>query len=105
MDGAVKLWDIDRNSRLKADPQLLQTSPVFILAVAFHPHLEILASGGSAIGICFWNYRTGELLRQFDLSKLGEIGVIDLAFHPTGKWIASACHEPEPEPLDSAPLN
>ncbi len=95
MDGAVKLWDVDRNSRLKADPKLLQISPVFIIAVAFHPHLEILASGGSAIGICFWNYRTGELLRQLDLSKLGEIGVIDLAFHPTGKWIASACHEPD----------
>jgi WD40 repeat protein len=95
MDGAVKLWDIATNSRLKADPKLLQISPVFILTVSFHPHVEILASGGPAIGICFWNYQTGELLRQFDLFKLGDIKVVDLAFHPTGRWIASACHEPD----------
>ena len=95
MDGAVKLWDIANDFRLKAYPQTLQTSPVFILTVAFHPRAEILASGGPEIGICFWNYRLGKLLRQFDNSQLGDIKVVDLAFHPTGQWIASACHEPD----------
>ncbi len=88
LDGAVKLWDITANLDLKGLPRIIQKSPGLIFTTAFHPHTEMLATGGID-AICLWNYRTGELLSRIEQKEIG-----DLAFHPTGKLLASASHNP-----------
>ncbi len=95
MDGEVKLWEVIDNFSLNTHPQPIQTSIVFILSVVFQPHTEILVCGGTDIGICCWNYRTGSLLRQFDRWQLGDIKVVDLGLHPTKNLVATASHEPD----------
>jgi WD40 repeat protein len=95
MDGMVKLWDFVNNSDLREHSQPLQANSVFLVAITLHPHANILASGAPDSTICLWNYRTSKLLRKFEREQLGNIKILDLAFHHTGMWLASANHEPE----------
>jgi WD40 repeat protein len=94
MDGMVKLWDVENNSSLTGDFRLLQNSPVFILTIAIHAELQLLASGSVDNTIYLWHYQTGELLRKFDKEKLNDIKITSLAFHPTGRWLAMVSHDP-----------
>jgi WD40 repeat protein len=89
LDGVVKLWNITDSLTLKDRPQIIQNSPGQIFANAFHPHSEILATGGLE-AISIWNYRTGKLLQQLNQSELG-----DVAFHPSGHLVAGASHHPD----------
>jgi WD40 repeat protein len=89
MDGLVKLWDVKENCLLVEQPQPLFTSPGFVITIAFHPQSDILASGGVDT-FCCWNYRTKKILYQSEQLELG-----DVAFHPSGRFVATACHQPE----------
>jgi WD40 repeat protein len=89
MDGLVKLWDVQEDYHLIEQPQPLFASPGFVITVAFHPQSDILASGGVNT-FCCWNYRTKKILYQSEQVELG-----DVAFHPSGKFMATACHQPE----------
>jgi WD40 repeat protein len=89
MDGLVKLWDVQENNLLEEHPQPILASPGFVITVAFHPQANILASGGVDI-FGLWNYRTKNILYQTEQAELG-----DLAFHPLGKFVATACHQPD----------
>jgi WD40 repeat protein len=86
-DGVVKLWDVVENCRLQAHAKPLQISSGLIVAVTFHPILKILATGG-AEQTSLWNYQTGELLHIIDCPEIG-----DLAFDPTGQFLATASHD------------
>jgi WD40 repeat protein len=89
MDGLVKLWDVKEDYLLMEQPQPLFASPGFVITVAFDPHSDILASGGVDT-FCCWNYRTKKILYQSEQVELG-----DVAFHPSGRFMATACHQPE----------
>jgi WD40 repeat protein len=96
MDGTVKLWDLVKNESLKKHSQPLQTSSTFILTIACHPHLEILASGTAEANIYFWNYQTGLLLGKLEQAQLdNNINILDLAYHPNGRWLAIASFDPD----------
>jgi WD40 repeat protein len=92
MGGLVKLWNVGNNSILDENPHILQKSAIFVVAIAFHPHVNILASGSGDSNIYLWNHHTGELLRTF--STEGCNMMMDLDFHPQGHLLASASHDP-----------
>jgi WD40 repeat protein len=89
MDGLVKLWDVLEDHSLQEHSSPLFACPGFVITVAFHPQADILASGGVDI-FGLWNYRTKKILHQTEQAELG-----DLAFHPSGKFMATACHKPD----------
>ena len=93
MDGTAKLWNVNADSNLQGHLQSLQSDTSFILAIAFHPHKKILASGSFACKIRFWDYGNNQFSRGLDQEQLGHIKVFDLTFHPTGKWLAVASHK------------
>jgi WD40 repeat protein len=89
MDGLVKLWDVLEDRSLKEHSPPIFACPGFVITVAFHPQANILASGGvDTFGL--WNYHAKKLLYQIEQVELG-----DLAFHPSGKLIATASHQPD----------
>jgi WD40 repeat protein len=92
MGGLVKLWNVVNNSILDETPHILQKSAIFIVAVAFHPHVNILASGSGDNNIYLWNYHTGKLLHTFGTEGCNMM--MDLDFHPQGHLLASASHDP-----------
>jgi WD40 repeat protein len=92
MDGQVKLWELIDNIDLNRNPKLLQQSANFIVVIAIHPSLTLLASGASDSNIYLWNYSTGELLKTFHAEECGMI--LDLAFHPTRNLLVCASHDP-----------
>jgi WD40 repeat protein len=94
MDGMVKLWDVANNSSLTGNFRLLQQSSVFVLTIAIHSEQKLLASGSIGSTLCIWHYPTGELLRKFEKTELNDIKITGLAFHPTGRWLATVSHDP-----------
>jgi WD40 repeat protein len=93
MDGTVKLWHVSADSNLQEHLQPLQTDTSFVLAIAFHPHTKILASGSFGSAIRYWDYGNNQLSRELNQEQLGEIKIFDLAFHPTGQLIAVTSNE------------
>ncbi len=88
MDGVVKLWDVVNQVRLREQPQVLGSKSGLVTTVAFHPSEAMVAAGG-VDNVRIWNYQHGELLLTLDRSAIG-----DLAFHPTGQYLATTSHEP-----------
>jgi WD40 repeat protein len=96
MDGSVKLWDVVKNESLERRSQPLQTSSTFILTIACHPHLDMLASGTPEANIYFWNYQTRLLVGKVEQEQLdNNINILDLTFHPSGRWLAIASFDPD----------
>jgi WD40 repeat protein len=93
MDGTVKLWNVNADSNLREHLQPLQTDTSFVLAIAFHPHTKILASGSFGSKIRYWDYGNNQLSGELNQEQLGDIKVFDLAFHLSGQWLAVASHE------------
>jgi WD40 repeat protein len=96
MDGDVRLWDVE-NGFLEKRSQPLQRSSTFIITIAYHPHLEILASGTPEASVYFWDYQTGLLLNTLEGVHLDAnipINILDLSFHPSGRWLAIASFDP-----------
>jgi WD40 repeat protein len=92
MDGDVRLWSVVNDSILDKNSSILQKSATFVVALAFHPHASILASGSGDNSIYLWNHHTGKLLHIFGTEGCNMI--MDLDFHPQGHLLASASHDP-----------
>jgi len=83
-DGTITLWDIAQRSKIrsfKADGQQ-------VLALAFHPSLDILASAGMDRKVHLWNVTTGAELGTPHEGHRG--AVLSIAFSRDGQTLASA---------------
>jgi WD40 repeat protein len=87
-DGTVKLWDFRTAcERLPVLGDVLGR----VRRIAFRPRGERFASAGSADGtLCLWEADTGRLIACLR-GHLDWVG--DVAFDPTGRWLASAGHD------------
>jgi WD40 repeat protein len=86
-DQTVKLWDA-RSGRLE---RTLAGHKDLVWCAAFSPDSRHLASGGS--GVKVWEVETGRELHDFQ--DHGELMVASVAFHPSGRWLASAGYDGE----------
>jgi len=80
--GEIRLWDV-------ATGQMLHTfagHAGWVRSVAFSPHGETLASGGSDYTVKLWDVERGQILRTLD----GHTGWVNgVVFAPDGKVLAS----------------
>jgi len=86
--GVVRLWDVHENRPLEslARPGHFGT----IAAVAQHPAMQLIASGGEDSLVTLWNRADGRFIKQF----VGPRGPISaLAFSPDGKTLACSCRK------------
>jgi WD40 repeat protein/tRNA A-37 threonylcarbamoyl transferase component Bud32 len=93
-DQVLRIYDLKQPAR---DPQLLKGHTGRILAVAFHPEENIIASGGEDETIRLWNAASGKLVQILPADKTGSNGhrngVLALAFSPDGRSLASGSYD------------
>ena len=95
-DKTVRLWDVNTRQQIKTFEIDLFSSA----NIVFSPDGKMLASGGmSGDGIdnaYLWDADTGRCLRTFSSERaisehIHKLSVMDVAFSPDGKVLASAC--------------
>lgn len=88
-DGMLWLWDVDARATVLVIPEAADNC--LIEALAFHPQgkllaiggIDWLATGGSDGATCLW-----DLEQRCQIVAL-DGGIIDLAFHPAGRLLAT----------------
>ncbi len=92
LDGEVKVWEVPSGKqvavlRLDGEPRRSTTSIHGPASLVFSPDGARLAAVHPDGSIGFWNVETGRIIQRF----VGHGGrVFSLAFHPNGRFLASA---------------
>ena len=81
MDGAVRLWDLDKPQQ----PKTFETGLDAVYAVDFSPTDPIVAATGCRGMVIIWNHETGKRLKVL---RFGEEFFCSLAFSTNGRILA-----------------